>query len=144
VNIEPDGKHHIIPAAEITRDAPTRARYLRLTEDEARQLAPMTPEQRREWLKQRLPTHERLARHLEWRGAKHLADNARKGWYSEFNSFHPTPKLLLLTHLKKAALFDVAKHVLAGEYDDSKQEADAWAASQVGEVAKIIEEMRLK
>lgn len=144
MNIEPSGAHHIIPEAEITKDAPTRAKYLRLTEDEAKQLAPMTPEQRHEWLKQRLPTKERLARHLEWRGAKHLAENARKGWYSDFNSFHPTPKLLLLQHLKKHALFDVAKHVLAGEYDDTKEESDAWAASQVGEVAKIIEEMGLK
>lgn len=44
--------------------------------------------------------------------------NAKKELYNDFLSTHPTPQILLHTHLMDAGLTDLAKNVLEGKYDD--------------------------
>ena len=145
VNIDPTGQHEIVPGRELNLDDPrTRARYLKLTDEEIETLRNLEPKERHEWLKKRLPTKERLARHLEWRGCAALAYRARLGLYSDFESSHPLPKVLLVEDLKRHALHDIVKLVMAGEYDDTRQESDEWAKKQDGDVGQLLDDLGLR
>lgn len=156
MNIEPDGKHEIVANLR-PRTPEDAARWLQITPGEAAQMQGMTPEQRRAWLKEKLPTKERLARHLTWIGLPNLAARARAGEFSDFDdaSPHALPKNVLVQELElvrarfgkrqQAELIrGMIKLVIAGEYDDTKAESDAWAARQGGEVGEMLDKMSLR
>ena len=98
-----------------------------LTEEEAAMLFQMSVEDRHAWLKNKLPTRERLARHLAAEGAPGLAYFARLGLYDDFHeNGHPTPQIKLLEDLKRAGRPDLKWIVTSGEYDGTKAESDEW------------------
>lgn len=153
--------HSILPEHEIpTRSEQERARWIPLTDDEARELQGMTEDQRHAWIKANVPTKDRLARHLHAIGLPVLAARARSGEFSDFESEHATPQIMLVGELRAAhvkasrrkgehsdkalAIRDLEKLVIAGEYDDTKAESDAWAAKQTGEIKRIIDAMTPK
>lgn len=138
--------HSIIPEREIPKeDKRARARFMPLTPEEHELLAPMSEEQRHQWLKLRLPTKERLARHLEAEGLPQLAYHARRGLYDDFDEGgHETPQIKLMADLKKFGRFDLKWIVTTGEYDATRQESDAWAARQTGEIRSLIDAMKEK
>lgn len=86
-----------------------------------------------------IPTKERLARRLEYLGAPILAEYARGGLYSDFESDLPTPKVQLLIHLEALGLHGFAEEVRRGKWDDTREEADAWAAAQTVETREVID-----
>lgn len=147
--------HSIIPADELFTKKPkskkdveenrrTRERFMPLTDDEATMLAGMTPEQRHDWLKTKLPTKERLARHLASEGLHDLAYNARQGHYDDFDEGgEDLPQLALLRDLKARGRYDLSWIVTSGEYDATKAESGAWASRQTGEIARILAALRL-
>lgn len=137
--------HTIIPEREIPKDDKrARERFMPITQAEMELLVPMTPDERHAWIKERLPTKERLARHLAAEGLPALAYRARQGLYDDFDEGgHPTPQLKLLQDLKKAGRFDLKWIATTGEYDATKAESDAWAARQTGEVAMILDRLGL-
>ena len=157
MNIDPDGRHEILRLFPKTDEE--RARFVPLSDEDAATLQSATPEERREWIRQNIPTKERLARHLAWIGIPVLAARARSGEFSDFDegSPHAMPKVVLLQELRRQYLkacrkkgehsdkafriSDLEKHVKAGEYDDTKAEGDAWAARQTGEVRAILDRM---
>ena len=106
-----------------------RARYVPLTPEDEAVLRPMTEAERGMWLLEHMPTKERLARFLEAEGAPDwIVANARRGLYSDFESSEATPKVLLVTHLRQQACPHFANLVIEGCFDDTKEEAEAWAA----------------
>ncbi len=77
------------------------------------------------------PTKERLARALETADCPDLADRARAGEYSDFDSPHATPKVVLVNLLRGRGEHHPARRILAqrivqGEFDDTREEADTW------------------
>lgn len=155
MNIDPDGKHEIVRMTPQTEE--DKARWLQLTDEQARELQTLSPEERKAWLRKILPTKERLARHLRWIGLTLLAARAQDGEFSDFDSDHATPKIVLLKELqrvllkakrkgqveKRKRIEDLVKHVKGGEYDDTKAESDAWAAKQTGEIRDTLDRMGL-
>jgi hypothetical protein len=87
-------------------------------------------------------TKQRLAQRLESLGAHGLAEHARKGLYSDFESEVATPKVLLLADLRVLGLHEMVHEVMNGEWDDSAEEAEAWAAAHTGETREMIESIR--
>lgn len=144
MDTRPDGRFRILPDAEIPKTQRARARFMPLTDQEYEILRPMTAAQRHRWLKENIPTKERLARQLGSVGAHALAYNARQGRYSDFDGESATPKLDLLRDLKRSGHHDVAKLVMAGEYDDNKTESDRWAHEQVGEIGRVLDKLGLR
>lgn len=138
--------HRIIPEREIPKnDERARARYMPLTEDEAKMLAMMTADERHDWLKEKLPTKERLARHLESEGLKDLAYNARQGRYDDFDEGgEELPQFALMRDLKRKGRSDLTWIVTSGEYDATKAESDAWAKRQTGESGRLCDELGLR
>jgi len=88
------------------------------------------------------PTKLRLAHALRSAGFEALANRAETGEFSDFDSPHATPKIILARELAKiyqnysltspvmAAAARIAVEVKDGKWDDSKEEAEAWAKSQ--------------
>lgn len=168
MNIEPNGQHEIRRADEIEgMDAPlgeererARARWLALTAEEAEAIDSMTPDERRAWLRERLPTKERLERHLRWLGLPVLAARARDGEFADFDGPHALPKNVLIQELRaahrKAArkkgehsdkalrVEELLKLVVTGEYDDTPEEGNAWAAKQTGEVRELLDRLTVE
>ena len=139
-----DRPHNIIPEPEVTKDRAARERFMPLTDEEYKILAPMTPDERHKWLKDNMPTKERLARHLGAEGLHDMAYNARQGLYSDFESPYATPKIELVKQLKDKARFDLVPYVTSGEYDDNKAESDKWAREQVGEIGMMCDKLGLR
>lgn len=156
MNIDPQGKHDIKLFAPETEEE--RAQFLRLTDDQAAALDVMTPKERHDWLRANLSTKERLSRHLRWLGLPVLASRAATGEFSDFEGPHAVPKIVLVRELRdaerKAArrkndehcdkvfrIKDLVKLVIDGEYDDTREESDAWAARQTGEVRELLDRM---
>jgi hypothetical protein len=74
-------------------------------------------------------TKERLAQRLDQAGLHDLAWQAREGKFSDFESSLEMPKVELVRLLKKSDLLTaetVAKEVMHGDFDDTKEEADEW------------------
>lgn len=138
--------HGIVPDAEIPKnDRRARERFMPLTVEEAELLASMTEAERHAWIKEKLPTKERLARHLGAEGLHDLAYNARQGRYDDFDDGgEDLPQLALLRDLKRKGRPDLAWIVTSGEYDATKAESDQWAARQTGEVGALLDEMKLR
>ena len=132
--------HDILPTHELPKGR-DRLRYVKLADDQHADLEGMTPEERHAWVKYNIPTKERLAIHLESLGHDYLAKRAREGLYSDFESKHETPKVLLMRDLKRNNLYKLAALVRQGEYDDTKAESDAWAKEQTGEVKQILDDI---
>jgi hypothetical protein len=77
------------------------------------------------------PTKERLAKALDTIGAPDLAVRARTGEFSDFESPHAMPKILLVDLLRQRglrhkALNDLAQRIVMGDFDDTKQEGEEW------------------
>lgn len=83
-------------------------------------------------------TKDRLAAELEKIGLPGMAESARAGQYDDFLSEVATPELLLLSDLAKVGTADAMAlrvRVMNGEFDATKEESDAWAASPEGQAA---------
>ena len=134
--------HSIVPEPELTPDRKVRERFMPLTDEEYKLLAPMTVEERHRWLKENVPTKERLARHLGAEGLHDMAYNARQGLYSDFESPYAMPQHELVRQLKAKARYDLVPYVTAGEYDDTPAESERWAREQTGEIGRILDELK--
>jgi hypothetical protein len=74
-----------------------------------------------------MKTTERLAKVLEENGCPaDMVQRARGGYYDDFESPLDTPILQLVTDLRALHKHALAKRAIAGEFDGSKEEADAW------------------
>ena len=138
--------HSIIPDQELPKeDRRARERFMPLTLEEAGLLQGMTPDERHAWIKDRLPTKERLARHLGAEGLHDLAYNARQGRYDDFDEGGETlPQNALLRDLKRRGRPDLAWIVTSGEYDATKKESNEWAEKQTGELGEMIDQLGLR
>lgn len=82
------------------------------------------------------PTTERLARALEAaRAPAAMVRKARDGYYDDYKSPLAMPETRLYNDAKAAGLHAIAAAVLDGEFDATKEESDAWAASPEGQQA---------
>lgn len=79
-------------------------------------------------------TKRRLATELIKRGAPaQMINNALDGRYDDYGP-HPEMNIhLLVDHARKAGMNDLADMAIAGEFDATKEESDAWAASPEGQ-----------
>ena len=74
-----------------------------------------------------MSTKERLAQTLEANGAsEEMIKNARLGMYDDFISPLPNPIMHLVSDLREEGLHDLAQRAMNGEFDASKEEAEAW------------------
>jgi len=84
------------------------------------------------------PTRWKLASALIAAGLYDLADRAVSGWYDDFLSPLALPAMTLAAELERIgtpeALY-VRGQVIAGEFDATEAEANAWAASPEGRKA---------
>ncbi len=62
-----------------------------------------------------------------------LVRHVREGRYHDFLSTMAFPSIALHTRLRTAGLDAVADRLLAGEFDATKAESDAWARSDEGQ-----------
>ncbi len=118
-------------------------RWIRLTEEEAAKLEPMSPDERAAWLAD-LPTSEYLARTLEADELYELGARAREGEFDDWQSPHATPEIVLYHELRKVGREDLIRRLMAGEFDGTKKESDAWARSADGQgsLARLPKDMR--
>lgn len=80
------------------------------------------------------PSSERLAVALEAAGAPaEMVQAAREDYYHDFKSPLPMPEMQLLQDARRLGLTSIAEGVLDGEWDATKAESDAWAASPDGQ-----------
>lgn len=93
-------------------------------------------------MRERSPSRLRLALALRERGLATLALNAEQGFYDDFDSPLPLPKNTLIADLRQVArdnhllashAVDMIRRVERGEFDNSRQEFDAWARSAEGQ-----------
>lgn len=74
-----------------------------------------------------MSTKERLARELETNNAPDwMIENARNGQYDDFESLSPTPIVQLVRDCTRAGLGSLAERAKEGEFDATKEEANAW------------------
>jgi hypothetical protein len=80
------------------------------------------------------PTTEKLAKALREAGASlAMIIRAKDGYYDDYRSPLATPMMQLYADLMAEGKRDLAERVAAGEFDATKEEADAWAASPEGQ-----------
>jgi len=85
------------------------------------------------------PSSEKLAQALEATNIptlKMLAARARRNEFHDFKAPHAMPQHVLVAELRKIggrAANDIAQRVIDGEFDATKTESDAWAASPEGQ-----------
>lgn len=73
-------------------------------------------------------TKERLADALKACGApEQMITRALRGGYDDFESESPTPLIDLVTDCRRAGLEMLANQALNGDFDGSREEAEAWA-----------------
>jgi hypothetical protein len=78
-------------------------------------------------------TRERLARAMAEAGVPGVAiRDARLGYYDEYMGPLPFPISTLVADLEKNGFPELAARARAGEFNATKQESDAWAASEEG------------
>lgn len=80
-------------------------------------------------------TKDFLAQELRKIGLDEMADRAATGYYHDFLSPLPFPELQLAEDLAKVgtpAAMALRQRHLAGEFDASLEESDAWANSEEG------------
>lgn len=71
-------------------------------------------------------TKERLARELVAAGHIELSSRAQSGQFGDYESEHAQPKRLLVGLLQARGDKKFAERVMAGEFDETKEEAAAW------------------
>ena len=80
------------------------------------------------------PTSEKLARALREAGApRQMVRRARRGEYDDYRSPHAMPIHMLVEDARAAGLTDIAERAIAGEFDGTREESEAWAASPEGQ-----------
>ena len=76
---------------------------------------------------EREPTRVRLARVLKENGCPdRMVERAAAGYYDDFESELELPCVQLVADLEALHKFALAKRARAGEFDATKEEADAW------------------
>lgn len=79
-------------------------------------------------------TREKLARAMAEAGVPAEGiRQARAGYYDEYLSDNPLPLLTLVNDLETNGFGNLAARVRTGEFDATKEESDAWAASPEGQ-----------
>ena len=87
-------------------------------------------------------TKTRLSTALAEAGLTELAAAAHTGRYDDFESDSPTPIVDLVRDLRAAGRADLAERAMNGEWDASREEAEAWAAGVSDpEVRAALDEM---
>lgn len=85
-------------------------------------------------MSRQVPTTERLALALEAAGAPpYMVKRARSGYYDDYRSPLAGPIMQLVADAKAAGLVDIATRAAHGEFDGTREEADAWAHSAEGQ-----------
>lgn len=80
------------------------------------------------------PTTERLAEALKAAGAPpDMISRASEGYYDDFKSPLAMPEMQLRLDALALGLDSIAEGVLRGEWDATREESDAWAASPDGQ-----------
>jgi len=75
------------------------------------------------------PTSERLAQTLEALNDPALAEmiqRARAGYYDDFKTTIATPQIFLYQDLVTHGYLDLAQRVVDGDFESTREEADAW------------------
>jgi len=81
-----------------------------------------------------IPTKERLARAMEEALCPvQMIASARAGLYDDFESNLALPTMHLVAELRAIGQHALVARVIDGEFDGTKEEADAWAASEDGQ-----------
>lgn len=74
-----------------------------------------------------MSTKEKLAEALADAGAsEEMVKNARLGMYDDFISPLPNPIMHLVSDLREEGLHDLARRAMDGDFDATKEEAEAW------------------
>jgi hypothetical protein len=73
-----------------------------------------------------LKTSERLAQVLHAEGLFEMERKARAGYYDDYHSELATPIIQLVMDLTAAGRNDLADRARNGEFDGTKEEAEAW------------------
>lgn len=78
----------------------------------------------------KLPTSERLAQVLHAEGLLEMESKARAGYYDDYMSPLATPIVQLVKDLSAVNREDLAKRAMNGEWDGTREEAEAWMKGQ--------------
>lgn len=82
------------------------------------------------------PTTVKLARALKEAGAQEkLIRQAIDGYYDDFKSPLAMPLMALVNECQGLGFLDVARRVMEGEFDSTREESDAWMRSPDGQAA---------
>ena len=82
---------------------------------------------------ERIATSEKLAQALEAAGApQEMIKAARAKYYDDFESDLMSPIRQLAADASKHGLGDIALRAMNGEFDGTKEEAEAWGKSPEG------------
>lgn len=103
------------------------------------------------------PTTERLAKRLEHqlaivtdpatrRTLTLMIEKAREGYYDDYKSPLVAPIGQLVEHCQRLGFDDIADEAITGAFDATKEEAEAWLASEEGQatMAEVWPALRLK
>lgn len=73
-----------------------------------------------------------------------MADKAAQGYYDDYLSPLATPCVQLVKDARQFGLHTIAERAMAGEFDGTKEESEAWARSPEGQkaAAELSPEMR--
>lgn len=77
-----------------------------------------------------MDTSEKLAQVLHARGLFDMEAKARAGYYDDFKSPLAAPIIQLVVDLTAVGEHVLAALAVAGEFDSTKEEADAWYARE--------------
>ena len=76
-------------------------------------------------------TKERLAQVLHAHGLLEMEEKSRAGYYDDFESPLATPIMQLVEDLRAAGQDKLALRAMHGEWDASREEAEAWEREQL-------------
>ena len=88
-----------------------------------------------------IPTTERLARALEELNDPKLSEmvaKARAGYYDDFKSDLAQPLTTLYMDLMDVGHPEMAQRVVDGEFDSTKEEAEAWMEAEGRDILKLL------
>lgn len=81
-----------------------------------------------------MSTAERLAEAMVEAGCPaDMITRARAGYYDDYRSPLPFPITQLVDDLRDTGHYDLARRAMDGDFDGTREEADAWAASPEGQ-----------
>lgn len=74
-----------------------------------------------------MTTKQRLAEAIrEYNPDSHMVKLAEEGYYDDFESPLAAPQTQLLRDLREAGMLDLHKRARNGEFDGTREEAEAW------------------